>query len=288
MLKSFWLISQAVCLELFPIRRIVRAPEPQLVMDSESGVATFDAAGSPDGATTPLYLAIAAAASQVIAGSRSVVDLGCGSGRMLLHLARLNPAVSFTGVDLSDPMLRLGRANARLSGVDNVTFAIGDMTDLKGFTDGSADAVISSLAFHHLNDRASLDRAFSEMRRILRPLGRLFVFDLVRPRFERTLNIYATLSRASESGLLSDVKNSLRASFSAEEVEGSMAEHFGDSVQMVATRLFPLHWWFQSPPAERCLDTVQEDYLAQTVKELSRHNRANYAAFRMLFRLLGP
>ena len=126
------------------------------------------------------------------------------------------------------------------------------------------------------------------MRRILKPLGRLFVFDLVRPRFERTLNIYATLSRASESGLLTDVKNSLRASFSAEEVEGSMAEHFGNSVHMVATRLFPLHWWFQSRPAQRRLDTVQEDYLAQRANELSRSNRANYAAFRMLFRLLGP
>lgn len=285
MLQSSWLIAQAVCLESIPRPRIGRVPEPKLVMDSASGVAAFDAAGAIDGPSASLYLAIAAAAGPVIAGSRSVVDLGCGSGRLLLHLARLNPVARFTGVDLSEPMLSRGQVNAGQSHLDNVTFTNGDITDLKGFADDSVDAVISSLACHHLPDPASLDRAFSEMRRILKPDGKLFVFDLVRPKFQHTVDVYAALTRASDAELLRDVKNSMRASFSPQEVERSVEKHFGRSVQMVATRVFPLYWWVQSPPAQNWRDTVAVDYLTQTEKDMSRHNRANYAALQLLFRL---
>src|SRR5437867_1944455 len=51
-----------------------------------------------------------------------VLDVGTGSGRIAIRLAKLNPSLSIDGIDLSQSMLDLARTNAVREGITSVTF----------------------------------------------------------------------------------------------------------------------------------------------------------------------
>jgi len=100
-----------------------------------------------------------------------LVDLGCGTGHTLLHLA---PFVGRAiGVDREPRMLAVARQ--RLGGVARVEWHEGALTDLP-LPDGIADLVLLILVLHHVRDVAA---ALAEARRILAPGGRLTVVDMV-------------------------------------------------------------------------------------------------------------
>jgi SAM-dependent methyltransferase len=101
------------------------------------------------------------------AGDR-VLDVGCGTGRLARWIAeRVSPTGSVVGID---PLAeRIAIANARAGGI---TFAVGQAEDLGAFADESFDAVSMSAVFHWVSDKP---RALAEIRRVLRPGGRLGV-----------------------------------------------------------------------------------------------------------------
>ena len=111
-----------------------------------------------------------------------VVDVGTGTGEMALLLANLGHRV--TGVDFAEHMLRRARDKAR-SVSSSPSFADGDGADppirfVHGdaadppIPSGSMDAVINRWVLWALPDP---ERALSAWRRLLRPAGRLVVFD---------------------------------------------------------------------------------------------------------------
>lgn len=105
-----------------------------------------------------------------------VVDVGCGTGTLTIPLASRLPNAQVIGVDGDDEVLGLAQAKA---GSDRVDWRKG-LADGLPVEDAQADAVVTSLVFHHL----PLDtkrRALAEMRRVLRPGGRLFVADWAKP-----------------------------------------------------------------------------------------------------------
>jgi demethylmenaquinone methyltransferase/2-methoxy-6-polyprenyl-1,4-benzoquinol methylase len=77
-----------------------------------------------------------------------------------------------TGLDFSEPMLE--RARRKSSAID---WVMGDLLDLP-FADDSFDAATVGFGVRNVDD---LDRALHELRRVLRPNGRLGILDLVRP-----------------------------------------------------------------------------------------------------------
>lgn len=89
---------------------------------------------------------------------RDVLEVGCGTGRVLSRLAPL--ARRAVGVDLSEGML----AHARARGLD---VRQGDATALP-FDDASFDAAVSFKVLAHVED---LPRALAEMARVVRPGG---------------------------------------------------------------------------------------------------------------------
>jgi len=103
---------------------------------------------------------------------RSLLDVGTGTGRMLTLLAdRVDRSL---GIDLSQPMLSVARANLERAGVTNARLRIGDALRLPVPRDGF-DLVIVHQVLHFLDEPA---RAIAEAAKAVTASGRLLVIDL--------------------------------------------------------------------------------------------------------------
>ncbi|MCI4355561.1 MAG: class I SAM-dependent methyltransferase [Thermoplasmata archaeon] len=96
-----------------------------------------------------------------------VLELGVGTGTLTARLLSRYPHAELVGLDLSRRMIALGRAKVRRY-KDRATLLLGDLSDFP--TDAPYDAVVSSLAIHHLDDRAKWE-LFRKVRRALAPGG---------------------------------------------------------------------------------------------------------------------
>ncbi|CAB4907789.1 unannotated protein [freshwater metagenome] len=106
----------------------------------------------------------------------SILDVGCGTGSQAIALADAAPHAQITAVD-GDPDA-LARAHARGANRSIVwTEALAQDLPLP---DDAVDCVTASLLLHHLSPATRL-RALQEMRRVLRPGGRLHIADWGRP-----------------------------------------------------------------------------------------------------------
>jgi SAM-dependent methyltransferase len=97
----------------------------------------------------------------------TVLDLGCGVGRLTRVLARRAEHVH--ALDVSTEML--GKARELNTELDNVTWHHNDGTTLQPVADGSIDAVVSHVVFQHIPDPAITLGYIREIGRVLKPGG---------------------------------------------------------------------------------------------------------------------
>ena len=103
-----------------------------------------------------------------------VLDAGTGPGTLVRELARSLPGLQVYGIDLSDDMIRLARAHARSEQLEErVHFESGDVAHLP-YPDQSFDVVVSTISIHHWFE---LEQPLRELYRVLRPGGRLWIYD---------------------------------------------------------------------------------------------------------------
>ena len=119
----------------------------------------------------------------VAAGER-VLDVGCGSGVVTREIARrVGSAGWAVGLDPSPALLAVARELAREAGLaDRVEFREGSALRLP-FPDAFFDAVVCATVLSHVPNGVT---AISELVRVLRPGGRLGVFD-----FDSAMTIYS-------------------------------------------------------------------------------------------------
>jgi demethylmenaquinone methyltransferase/2-methoxy-6-polyprenyl-1,4-benzoquinol methylase len=131
------------------------------------------------------------AASGISAGDR-VLDLAGGTGDIAALLSRqVGAGGTVVLSDINPAMLAIGRQRLEDRGiVGNVRYALANAETLP-FRDGDFDAVTIAFGLRNVTDK---DAALREMRRVLRPGGRLLILEFSRVRAEPLQKLYDAYS----------------------------------------------------------------------------------------------
>ncbi|MBI5352738.1 MAG: methyltransferase domain-containing protein [Chloroflexi bacterium] len=107
-----------------------------------------------------------------------VLDLGCGTGTLVIMIKQSSPEAHVTGLDGDEEVLSIARTKAKQANI-NIQLDHGLAYELP-YPDDSFDVVVSSFVIHHLTSEDKL-RAFKEVRRVLRADGWFHILDFGRP-----------------------------------------------------------------------------------------------------------
>ncbi|HLV66759.1 MAG TPA: class I SAM-dependent methyltransferase [Polyangiaceae bacterium] len=124
-----------------------------------------------------------------------VLDVGCGTGTLLVDIQRRESGITATGLDPDPKALSRARRKAERAGV-SVRFDQG-FSDQLPYADASFDRVFSSFMLHHLKADEQ-ERTLREVRRVLVPGGSLHLLDFVQP-LGGHQSVFARLVHAHES-----------------------------------------------------------------------------------------
>ena len=120
-----------------------------------------------------------AADRAAIQPGESVLEVGCGTGELTRRArARAGSAAVVCGIDPSAEMISVARAKSERNGL-GIDYRVAAIEALP-FANSSFDVVLSSLMMHHLPDDLK-QLGLAEVRRVLKPGGRLLIVDMKRP-----------------------------------------------------------------------------------------------------------
>lgn len=107
---------------------------------------------------------------QRLGDKQSLLDVGCGTGKLLLNAALLFPNAQLVGVDISAGMFKTAKEKAEAEGL-NIAFQAGDVQHLP-FADGSFDRVTAMHMLYHAPD---IHQALRELARVVKPDGMVLI-----------------------------------------------------------------------------------------------------------------
>ena len=109
-----------------------------------------------------------------VAAGESVLDVGCGTGTLAIAAKRRVGSGTVRGIDASAEMIARANQKAARAGLD-VAFEVASAEALP-FSDRQFDVALSTVMLHHLR-RVAREQCVREIRRVLKPGGRLLVVD---------------------------------------------------------------------------------------------------------------
>lgn len=129
-----------------------------------------------------------------IRSGHRILDIGCGTGTLVVLVKRLHPDVEVVGLDPDPRALARGSRKAERAAV-SIQLDQGYSDELP-YAAASFDRVFSSFMFHHLPPEAKVGTLL-EVRRVLKPGGRFHMLDLAVPE-SRAHGFLAHLFHASQ------------------------------------------------------------------------------------------
>jgi ubiquinone/menaquinone biosynthesis C-methylase UbiE len=122
-----------------------------------------------------------------ISTGESVLDVGCGTGTLAIEAKRrVGESGKVHGIDPSPEMIARAKKKARKAALD-LTFDTAAIEAIP-FPDATFDVVLSTVMLHHLPDEAR-HQGIREIRRVLKPGGRLFAVDFGGAKSEKHIRI---------------------------------------------------------------------------------------------------
>jgi len=107
---------------------------------------------------------------------QAVLDIGCGTGALLMEVEKIIGAQgTAVGLDIEPAMIEQARRRAAKNH-SHATFDVASIDNIP-YPDNTFDAAIQSLVFHHLTDTQK-EAGLLELKRVLKPNGRLLIVDL--------------------------------------------------------------------------------------------------------------
>jgi demethylmenaquinone methyltransferase/2-methoxy-6-polyprenyl-1,4-benzoquinol methylase len=174
----------------------------------------------------PRWRRRAVSVAQLRPGGRAI-DIATGTGKVAADLhRRVQPGGEVLGVDISPGMI--GIARRRFDGRAGLTFVVGDALALPA-PDASFDAATIAFGMRNLPDYR---QGFAEMRRVVRPGGRVVCLEIARPRsrlarvlrawFDRIVPVIGRL--AGQGGAYAYLVRSVRNYPAPEAIAGIMRD----------------------------------------------------------------
>ena len=183
-------------------------------------------------------------------------------------------------------MLHQARQHIQSLGLKNVEFIQGDMTDLGQIQSRSADGIISTMALHHLPSHGHLERCFSEIARVLKPDGALYLADFGRLKSLRSVIYFAYMNAQYQPHIFSlDYERSLRAAFLPEEFARLAGDRLGVAYRVDAT--FPMPILVLIKSADGAVTAEQRQRFKRMRESLPKRYRGDLDLIRRLFRMGG-
>lgn len=213
---------------LFPLivarEKLARGERPRqvggepAVMDEPQGVKEYDEFGT--GGEIGIHHFNALGISRLLPEGGTLLDLGCGSGRLLARLAHSRPDARVIGLDLSEPMLETGRQVLAREGLaDRVELRRADITDFGAEVPESVDVISCNFALHHLPTADVARRCLEEIARARSRMGcAVWIADFARLRHPGTWPAFTSMLNWPGPVVHSDAIESERAAFSEPEL----------------------------------------------------------------------
>ena len=141
---------------------------------------------------------------------KQILDVATGTADVAIMTTSLLHPDKITGIDISDGMLEIGRAKIKKQGLENTIELINGDSEAIIFPDDSFDAVTVAFGVRNFEN---LEKGLSEIKRVLKPGGKLVVLEFSQPKapvVTQLYNVYMKLVAPNVGKLFSKNRNAYK------------------------------------------------------------------------------
>jgi len=164
-----------------------------------------------------------------------ILDIGCGDGEIPMKIIQ-KEVCDITAVDGSEAMLEEFHRKLKTNNISNIKI-IHSLIDHKLLSNNKFDVVINNSLIHHISD---IDSFWKNLIRLIKDDGIILCMDLIRPNGEGELNKLVRRYGGNDITLKRDFENSLRASYTINEINEQLLKinNISFTIKAVSDRHF--------------------------------------------------